>query len=433
MHPILAIVGRPNVGKSRLFNRIVGGGRAIVADIAGVTRDRHYAQAEWCGREFIVVDTGGLDLEPAADLEREISKQSLRAVEEADVVVCVFDGQSEPAVQDREIVAKIRQISKPVIYAINKIDEAAHEGLVNYYHELGATPVIAISAEHGRGVDDLLDEAIRRFPPAKAVPEETSDAMTVAVVGRPNVGKSTLINRLAGEERVVANEKPGTTRDAIDVEIDFEGEEYRFIDTAGVKRRWGVSERLEKITAMRSLRNIDRAQIVLQLIDGSEGLTKQDLTLTGFVIEAGKGLILLVNKWDLAKATWEEYEKRLRKGMGDLGDLTILPISAATGHNCLKIFSQIAKLNNALGKKVATSHLNRVIEKALAEHHMPVWQGKHVRIYYATQVDTHPPTFALFANYPAAVPYSYRRYLIGRLKDELGLDGVPVRVVCRKK
>ncbi|MFH0800218.1 MAG: ribosome biogenesis GTPase Der [Pseudomonadota bacterium] len=441
MHPILAIVGRPNVGKSRLFNRIVGQRRAIVADVPGVTRDRHYAEAEWAGREFVAVDTGGLDLDPAADLEREISKQSLKAIEEADVVVCLFDGQNDPTADDREVVAALRRISKPVIYAINKIDEASHEGLVHSYHELGATPVVAVSAEHGRGVDDLLDEVIRRFPPESAGVED-EQGIFVAVVGRPNVGKSTLINRLVGEERVVANEMPGATRDAINVEIDFEGKKYIFIDTAGIKRRWGVAERLEKFTAMRSLRTIDRAKIVLQLIDGSEGLTKQDLHLTGFVREAGRGLILLVNKWDLMSGRgrtsdeqpeWEEYEKRLRKGMGELHDIPAFPISASTGQNCLRIFKGIDQLEKCMGTKIATSVLNRVLEKALAEHHMPVHRGKQVRIYYATQVATHPPTFALFSNLPAAVPYTYRRYLIRRLQDELGMEGVPVRVVCRKK
>lgn len=433
MHPILAIVGRPNVGKSRLFNRLVGHTKAIVADIPGITRDRHYASAEWTGRNFIVVDTGGLDLDPAADLERQISKQSLKAVAEADVIVCLFDGQYGPTLQDREIVQKLRGISKPVLFAVNKIDEAHHEQRVAEYHELGAANITAVSAEHGRGVDDLLDEVVKNFPPDKKEDSQKRRGTRVAVVGRPNVGKSTLINRMAGEERVVANEMPGTTRDAIDVEIELEGKHYTFIDTAGVKRRWGVSERIEKFTAMRSLRTIDRADIVLQLIDGAEGLTRQDLHLTGFIREQGKGQIMLVNKWDLMKADWEEYEKRLRKGMGDLGDVMSFPISASTGLNCLKIFKGIGKISKAMGKKMSTSELNRIVEKALAEHHMPVYRGKQVKIYYSTQVATNPPTFALFSNFPAAVPYGYRRYLIGRIKDALGVEGVPVRVVCRRK
>ena len=433
MNPIIAIVGRPNVGKSRLFNRLVGRRRAIVADVPGVTRDRHYAPGEWAGREFIAVDTGGLDLDPAADLEREISKQSLRAVEEADVVVCVFDGQRDPTSDDREVVEKLRGISKPVIYAVNKIDEASHEALLASYHELGASPIFACSAEHGRGVDDILEEAIKHFPEEPAGEADVGKGLRVAVVGRPNVGKSTLINRLAGEERVVAHETPGTTRDAIDVEIDFEGKSFVFVDTAGVKRRWGIADRLEKFTAMRSLKTVDRADIVLQLIDGSEGLTKQDLHLAGFVREEGKGLLLLVNKWDLMGAKWEEYEKRLRRGMGELHEIPALPISASTGHNCLRIFQAIGKMQKALSATITTSKLNRIVEDALAGHHLPDHRGKQVRVYYATQVGTNPPTFALFSNFPAAVPYTYRRYLIRRIQEAIGAEGVPVRVVCRRK
>ena len=433
MHPILAIVGRPNVGKSRLFNRIVGAGRAIVADTPGITRDRHYATAEWVGREFIVVDTGGLEFDRNRDLEQKVSKQSLKAIEEADVVVCLFDGQNDPTSTDREVLEKLRAFSKPVVFAVNKVDEAIHEERVNRYHELGASPLVAISAEHGRGVDDLLDEAVRFFPVEAVGEKSKKEATLIAVVGRPNVGKSTLINRLAGEERVVAHELPGTTRDSIDVEVEFEGKKYIFIDTAGVKRRWGVSERIEKFTAMRSLRTIDRADIVLQLIDGVEGLTKQDLHLTGFVREEAKGMILLVNKWDKVKFEWANYEKGLKNGMGELKDVLSLPISAATGTNCLKLFSSIGKLSRALGQKISTSKLNAFFEKALAEHHLPVHRGKQVKIYYATQVGTHPPTFALFSNFPAAVPYTYRRYLIRRLQEEMGIEGVPVRIVCRKK
>lgn len=433
MHPIVAIVGRPNVGKSRLFNRIVGRRVAIVADEPGVTRDRHYALAEWVGREFIAVDTGGLDLDPAADLEHKISKQSLRAIEEADVVVCVFDGQNDPTSSDREIVAKLRGISKPVIFVVNKVDEDVHENAVHVYHELGAKTVMTCSAEHGRGVDELLEKIVSEFPKNKVAKEEKIDGLSIAVVGKPNVGKSTLINRLAGEERVIAHEMPGTTRDAINVEIDFEDKKYVFIDTAGVKKRFAVADRLEKFTAMRSLKTIDRAGLVLQLIDAAEGLTKQDLHLTGFAQEQGKGILLLVNKWDLLTADWEEYEKRLRRGMGDLADIAMFPISASKGYNCLNIFKEVEKISRALSKKISTSQLNKILEEALSAHHLPVHRGKPIKIYYATQVGVNPPTFALFSNFPAAVPYTYRRYLVRKLQDALGIRGVPVKIVCRRK
>jgi GTPase len=433
MKPLIAIVGRPNVGKSRLFNRLVGSRRAIVADMPGVTRDRHYAPGEWAGREFVVIDTGGLDLDPAADLEHEISRQSLHAVEEADAVICLFDGQNDPTAADRDIAHKLRAISKPVLFAVNKIDEATHEERLHEYYRLGAGELFAISAEHGRGVDDLLEALLSRLSAEEGVAREEPDGTKVAVVGRPNVGKSTLINRLAGEPRVVVHESAGTTRDAIDVAIELGGKSYVFIDTAGVSRRFRVAERLEKFTAMRSLRTIDRASVVLQLVDAAEGITRQDMHLTGFVREQGKGLILLANKWDTVESDWETYEQKVRDELGEMAETPLLPISAATGQNCLKIFHLIERMERGLARKIATSELNRIVEEALARHHLPVHRGKQVRIYYATQVGTYPPTVALFSNFPAAVPYTYRRYLIHCLQEAIGIPGVPVRLVCRHK
>ncbi len=432
MKPIVAIVGRANVGKSRLFNRLVGQRRAIVADEPGITRDRHYADAEWCGREFIAVDTGGLELAPAADLEKAISEQSISAIEGADAVVCVFDGQRAPTPDDLDVIEMLRKVKKPVIFAVNKVDVEAHEARLADYYEAGIPKPFPVSAEHGRGVDDLLDEVMEHIP-ASAARDEGEKRNPIAVVGRPNVGKSTLVNRLAGEERVVVHERAGTTRDAIDVEIEFDGRVHTFIDTAGVKRGWGVAERLEKFTAMRSLRTIDRAHLVLQLIDGREGITKQDLHLTGFVLEEGKGLILLVNKWDLVDRDWPEYREELRAGLGQLGDVPVLPVSAKTGFGCLKIFDELGRVEEALTARVSTSELNRILGEALDKHHMPSFRGNEVKIKYATQTGINPPTFTLFANYPAAVPYTYRRYLIKRLKDAIGVRGAPVRIICKKK
>lgn len=433
MKPLIAIVGRPNVGKSRFFNRLIGSRRAIVADFAGTTRDRHYAPGEWAGREFIAIDTGGLDLDPNADLEGEISKQSVRAIEEADAIVCLFDGQLDLTMQDREVISLLRSARKPVIFGVNKIDTTGHETRLAEYYNAGIREPFPVSAEHGRGIDELLEAVMAQLPLDRFPPDEPEKGTAIAVVGRPNVGKSTLINRLAGEERVVVHETAGTTRDAIDVAIDFGGRTYTFIDTAGVKRRWGVSERIEKFTAMRSLRTIDRATIVLQLIDAAEGITKQDLHLTSFVREQGKGLILLANKWDRVNADWEEFRQNLEDAMGELRDAPMLPISAARGTNCLKVFSRIDEIEQELGTRVTTSALNRIVQEALGEHHLPVHRGHEVRIYYATQVGTNPPTFALFCNYPAAVPYAYRRYLIRRIQEAIGATDVPVRIVCRKK
>jgi GTP-binding protein len=433
MHPIIAIVGRSNVGKSRLFNRIIGRGKAIVADMPGVTRDRLYAEGDWCGRSFIAVDTGGLDLDPAASLARHVTKQSLRAIDEADVIVCVFDGQVEPASEDREIVSILRKASKPVVYAVNKIDEDAHDARLNDFLEFGFERMFPVSAEHGRGIDDLLDEIARHFPSEDSKVERNDELLTVSVIGRPNVGKSTLVNRLAGEERVVAHEEAGTTRDAIDVEIEYEGKKYLFIDTAGIKKRWGVADPLEKYTAIRALRTVDRAKIVIQLIDAKEGLTRQDISLTGFIREEGKGCLMLANKWDLMDKNWKGYEADLRDALGDLALIPIIPISATNGTNCLKVFAGIDALSSALGKKIATSRLNGIMEEAQESHHMPTYKGKEVRIYYATQTGVYPPTFALFSNHPEAVPYAYRKYLMRKIAHAMGDEGIPIKLICKRK
>ncbi|PIU58147.1 MAG: ribosome biogenesis GTPase Der, partial [Deltaproteobacteria bacterium CG07_land_8_20_14_0_80_38_7] len=265
MKSIVAIVGRPNVGKSSLFNRIVGWRKAIVNDAPGVTRDRHYSVADWCGREFIVVDTGGIDFAPEIDLESKVTKQSLEAISEADIVLCVFDGQVEPTSHDIELTRKLNKIGKPVIYAINKIDEAVHEGRKDCYYELGMDDFVMCSSEHGRNFDELLDKIIGYLPDEKEE-NKNKEALYVTVVGRPNVGKSTLINRLAGNERVIAHEMPGTTRDSIDVDIEFEGAHYVFVDTAGIRKSFKVHERVEKISAMKALRTVDRSEIICFLI-----------------------------------------------------------------------------------------------------------------------------------------------------------------------
>lgn len=432
MKPIVAIVGRANVGKSRLFNRLIGYRKALVDNSAGVTRDRHYAPADWSGKEFIVVDTGGIDLDPTADMEKKVTEQSLHAIGEADVVICVLDAQVQPMPHDKELARRLKKIKKPVVFALNKIDQAQHETRAHEYQRMGAHPLVLISAEHGRGVDDLLEEIVAHFPRQM---KESSKIVgpRITVVGRPNVGKSTLINRLAGGERVIVHEMPGTTRDAIDVEIEFEGRHYVFIDTAGVRKHFSMTERIERFSAMRSLRTIDRSDIVIQLIDAQDGLTHQDLNLAGFIREQGKGMILLVNKWDEMKVRWEDYLKDLRLCLKELHDLSIFAISAKTGYHCLKIFEGIDEINIALETKVPTSKLNKILEDALESHNLPAYRGKAVRVYYATQTGTRPPTFTLFANYPAAVPYAYRQYLIHRFQEALGIEGVPVRVIFRKK
>jgi GTP-binding protein len=433
MKPLVAIVGRANVGKSRLFNRLIGQRRAIVHDRPGVTRDRHYAPADWAGREYVAIDTGGMELDPAADLGKRVTEQSLVAVEEADVVICLFDAQHPPTAEDEDIVRALRRAAKPVVWALNKVDGASNEAAGDEFARLGVDPLVMVSAEHGRNMNELLDAVVDRFPDEALAEGSERSGLRVSVIGRPNVGKSTIINRLAGSDRVVAHDMPGTTRDSIDVEIEFEGKDYVFVDTAGVKRKWKVSERLEKFTSIRALRSVERSQIAVLLVDGSEGLTRQDVSLADFILEEGKGLVLVVNKWDLVQSDWREYASSLRRGLGKAAAVPLVCVSAATGYHCLKVFSTINRVDRILSRRIATSKVNRVIERALAEHHLPVYRGKEVRIYYATQTGVYPPTFTLFANYPSAVPYTYRRYLMHRFQEALGSDEIPVKIICRRK
>lgn len=433
MKPLVAIIGRANVGKSRLFNRIVGHTKAIVHDKPGITRDRHYSPADWIGREFIVVDTGGMEMAASEDLGRSVTNQTKIAVEEADVLICVFDGLNPPTPEDEDVVRAIRKSKKPIVWVVNKIDEPSAEYLSQEFARLGLEKIYAVSAEHGFGVDDVLDAVIAHFPDMEKREAAEHAGLRVSIVGKPNVGKSTLINRLAGSDRVVSHELPGTTRDAIDVEIEFEGKDYVFVDTAGVKRGWKSRDRLEKFTSIRSLRSVERSQIVCQLFDASVGISKHDLALTSFIADEGKGLILVVNKWDMVDEDWKIFEENLRGKLGAFGNIPIICISAATGYHCLKVFEAINRLNNFLSRKLATSKVNQVIEKSVSEHHLPAYRGRDVRIYYATQTGVYPPTFTLFSNYPAAIPYSYRRYLMHKFQEALGSDTVPVKIICRKR
>lgn len=455
MHPIVAIVGRMNVGKSRLFNRIVGGRTAIVADMPGVTRDRHYALADWCGHEFIMVDTGGIEFDPASDLERCVTNQSLKAIEEADVIVAVFDGEMGLHTDDEVLVRKLRKLDRPLIVVVNKIDVASREPFLTSFHRLGVNP-IAVSAEHGRGVDELLEAIVslslrgdppkagrrgnllqtsdeRRSPRPDGARDDSPEGTRVAIIGRPNVGKSTLINRLAGSERVVAHETPGTTRDAIDVEIDVGDKRYIFVDTAGIRRHHRQGTVVEKVTTIKSLKTIEHADVVCLLIDGPEKMTHQDAHLAAYVCERGKGLLVAVNKWDLVKGPWKEYEEDVQESLGDMGGLVVLKLSAKTGTGCDQLLPTIDQLQKALQATLPTAELNRVLEQALQEHHLPLYRGKAMRVFYGTQVKKAPPTFLLFVTDPKGFPLSYRRYLAHRLQEALGATTAPAHMVFRKK
>lgn len=450
MKPVVAIIGRPNVGKSTLFNRMVGRRQALVNDMPGVTRDRQYGQAEWCGHNFIVIDTGGLVSNSETSIETCIKKQTMAAVSEADVIICVFDGREGANHTDRHIVELLRKSGKPVFYAVNKAEslKKSEEDSASFY-EMGLShQPFLISAEHGRGIDDLLDTIVSSVPGFTPVPSEVegfhvsipiepSDHPTIAriaLIGRPNVGKSTLINRLAGIERVIAHELPGTTRDAIDIDIKIDDRCYTFVDTAGLKKKGKTIEAVDKFSAIMSLRAIGRADIVLVLIDANEGITHQDSYLIDYAYSEGKGLIVLVNKWDVVKPGVQdrEYREFFTNKILKLRKLPILYISAKTGGGLEGLFAEIDRLSAALKKKFPTAELNRLLEDIKESHHIPVWRGHHVKLYYATQGRLAPPEFIIFSNYPETIPDSYKRYVTNRLQEVVGY-GVPIRLRFRKK
>ena len=435
MHiPIVAIVGRPNVGKSRLFNRLVGGSEALVDDQPGVTRDRHYGHADWRGKNFWVVDTGGLIPGAENPLDQKVWEQAFVAIQEADILICVFDGQTGVTPVDRQLVQELRKQKKPVLYAVNKIDVAPHENRPYEFSELGIDPLLSVSAEHGRGISDLLEAVFPLL--AETIPEESpdeKDVIKVAIIGRPNVGKSTLINRLIGQERVVVNELAGTTRDSIDVECLHAGRRYRFVDTAGVKKKDVTHSRLEKFSAMKTIKAVERSYVVCLLLDAFEGLTRQDMHLAQFAWESGKGLILLANKWDLVSVEWKEYRERLEQGLGSMAIVPKLNIAAKEGLHCDKLFGTIRRLYQKMERQITTGRLNRWLEDVQSKQAVPLFRGRHVKLFYGTQVGTKPPRFAFFTNHPKGIPTSYQRFLMGELRGLLSAEDIPIRLEMRQK
>ena len=437
MKPIIAIVGRPNVGKSTLFNRIVGRRQAIVNDTAGVTRDRHYANADWIGHEFTMIDTGGL-IPKGMGIQAAIKKQTLMAMNEADVIICVFDGREGLVHLDRGIMEILRKCDRPVVYAVNKVEN--NRGLTPEFYEFGISKLFPVSAEHGIGVDDLLDEVVSELsPPPSPSPlegegrgEGARDVPRVAVIGRPNAGKSTLINHLVGNERLIAHEMPGTTRDSIDVEITADNKKYIFVDTAGLKKKGKTIETLDKFSAVKTLAAIERADVVLLIADANGGFTHQDSTLLDYAYSGGKGVIVVFNKWDELNTNPKELLKFYEEKLLPLHKVPFLYISAKTGLNTEGLFSEIVRVAHARNMRIPTAELNKLFEEIKEDHNIPSWRGKNVKIFYVTQVRTGPPEFAVFTNHPEGIPEGYKRYLMNRLQDVVG-TGVPIRIKFKKK
>lgn len=433
--PVVAIVGRPNVGKSTLFNRLAGGLVAIVENRPGVTRDRLYRDSEWLGRKFTIIDTGGIEfVNENTPITSQMRRQAEIAIEEADVIVFVVDAQISPTPDDDMIAQTLRRSGKPIILAANKVENFTKSELYEFY-DLGLGEPLPISAVHGMNIGDLLDEVISHFP--DEIEEELDpDTIRIAVIGRPNVGKSSLVNTLLGEERVIVSNIPGTTRDAIDSAFEHDGKHYVIIDTAGMRRKGRIDELTEQYSVSRSLRAVDRSDVILMLIDASEGVAEQDKKIAGYAHEAGKGIVLVVNKWDLIEKddkTMNRFEKDIREELGFMQYAPTLFISAKTGQRVTKILDLVDFVAEQNSTRVATATLNTLVREWLHLNPPPTDKGRRLKVMYATQVGVKPPTFVFFVNDHELMHFSYRRYLENQLRSSFGFEGSPIRMVVRQK
>lgn len=436
--PLVAIIGRPNVGKSTLFNKILGTKTAIVDDVPGVTRDRNYADATYRERKFRLVDTGGLDPSASDGMPALIRRQSELAIAEADILILLLDGRSGLTPSDHDVVGQLRGVTKPVFVAVNKIDTPKADPLIVDFYQLGRDELYPVSAEHGIGVAELLD-AIYPLLPATDEAAELLQLPRIAVVGRPNVGKSTLVNALLREERVVVSDIPGTTRDPIDSLVTHEGKRYLFTDTAGIRRRGKIDRGIEGYSVMRSLRAIGRSDLAVLVLDGSEGVTEQDTKIAGAILKQGRACILWINKWDLRMGDAEarkEYELALHRRFPFLTWAPVLYGSALKPESAGKVFAQIDDVHAMFTKRISTGALNTWLQNILAVHPLPVRKGKPSKVTksaFITQVTTKPPAFALFVGHPQDITPAYLRYLENQLRDSYGFTGTPLRLLVRKK
>ena len=430
--PVVAVIGRPNVGKSALFNRIVGEHTAIVSEEAGTTRDRHFARAEWNGRQFWLVDTGGLTDDPHIPMDLEIRRQVHEAIAEADLLLFVVDAKAGLHPSDSRVVDLLRESQKPWILVANKVDDPESTDFYEFY-ALGAGDPVPVSAQNGKNSGDLLDVVVDRIP---IVEEEPGDALRVAVIGRPNVGKSSLINRLLGEDRLVVADEAGTTRDAIDTPMMYHDREIIFVDTAGLRRQSRVGEGIEFYSSLRSRRAIERADICILVLDAVEGLHNQDLKIAALAWEIGRGVIVVVNKWDLSEKDTNSAHKFAKEAAEKAPFLRFVPFlftSALTGQRVTKILDVILEVDAERKKRISTSQVNTRLEELVARRQPPQAAGREVKLNYATQVETTPPMIAVFGNNPDLVQEHYIRYLHNGFREAWGFKGSPLRVVMRRK
>ena len=434
--PLVAIVGRPNVGKSMLFNRLVGQRLSIVEDTPGVTRDRLYAECEWCGRKFDIVDTGGIEPMTDSEILLFMREQAQIAINAADVIVLVTDIRTGVTAADKDVANMLLRSRKPVVLAVNKADSTGAEDPALYeFYSLGLGDPIAVSAVHGHGTGDLLDECVRYFPEAEEE-DEAPDYVKVAVIGKPNVGKSSLINRILGEKRLIVSNVAGTTRDAVDTLFENETGKFMFIDTAGIRRKSKVDERIEKFSVMRAQLAIERADVCLIMIDARDGVTEQDTKIAGLAHEAGKASIIVVNKWDLVDKETGTMEKMRKDIMRDLSFMSYAPIvfiSAMTGQRTDRLFELINFANDQSHMRITTGMLNNVLADAQARVQPPTDKGRRLKIYYMTQTGICPPNFVIFCNSRELFHFSYQRYIEVQIRAVFGLEGTPIRIVIRQK
>lgn len=436
--PIVALIGRPNVGKSTLFNRITKSRRAIVDPTPGVTRDRQYERVVWEDRAFMLVDTGGIDDDPEDALVPHIREQVVLAIEEADIVLFLMDGKQGVVPADHEVINMLRRAEKPVFYLVNKIDSPENEieSLAPFY-EIGVEKLWPVSAEHGYGFRDLMDVLVTSIEGEQLEePELPEGTIKVAFFGRPNVGKSSMINKILGEERMVVSDISGTTRDSVDTMVTRGKYSYLFIDTAGIRRKGKTKEKLEKFSILKSLAAMNRCDVAVVLIDADEGITEQDTKVIGYVLDAGRALILLVNKWDLLESDrkrQKEVMENIARSLPFIGYVPILNVSALTGYGVKRMFPVIGSVFRQYSASFPTSALNNLLRDAVEQHSPPIYKNKRLKFYYTAQIGTQPPKFVVMTNSSKGVHFSYERYLINRFRDGLGLDKVPIQMIFKEK
>ena len=435
--PLVAIVGRPNVGKSHLFNRLVGRRLSIVEDTPGVTRDRLYAECEWRGRVFDVVDTGGIEPNTSSEILLFMREQAMLAVNAADVIVLVTEIGTGVTAADQDVAAMLQRCGKPVVLVVNKMDSVGPDDPDIYeFYNLGLGEPISVSAVHGHGTDRLLDACVEHFPPETDGADADDDRIRVAVIGKPNVGKSSLINHILGEKRVIVADMPGTTRDAVDTPVDNEYGSYLFIDTAGIRRRSKVNERVEKFSVMRAQLAIERSDVCLIMIDAREGVTEQDTKIAGLAHEAGKASVIVVNKWDLIEKddrTMDNMRRDIQRDLSFMPYAPVLFISCVTGQRTARIFELVNYVNEQASMRITTGMLNNVLAEAQARQQPPTDKGRRLKVYYMTQTGVKPPHFVIFCNSRELFHFSYQRYIENRIRASFGLEGTPVRMTIRQR